>query len=59
MTKSLLAILLLLPMIAQTGERRRLEDVSSESANAMQKQFRVIGDKILTELNLERRFKAV
>lgn len=59
MTKPLIAFLLLLPMIAQTGEEGRLEDVSSESPDAMQKQVCLIGEEIKAKSTLERRFKSM
>ena len=58
-TYPLLAILLLLPMIAQTGEKARFEDVSSESPDAMQKQVCLIGEEIKAKSTLERRFKSM
>ena len=59
MTKPLIAFLLLLPMIAQTGEEGRLEDVSSESPDAMQNQVCLIGEEIKAKSTLERRFKSM
>ena len=59
MTKPLLVILLLLPLVAQTSGKGGLEDVSSESADAMQKQFCLIGEEIKAKFNLERRFKSM
>ena len=58
-TKPLLAFLLLLPMIAQTGEKGRLAGVSSESPDAMQKQVCLIGEEIKAKSTLERRFKSM
>ena len=59
MTKPLLAILLLFPMIAPTSGKGGLEDVSSESTDAMQKQFCLIGEEIRAKFKLERRFKSM
>lgn len=59
MTYPPLAILLLLPMIAQTGEKGRFEDVSSQSPDAMQKQVCLIGEEIKAKPTLERRFKSM
>ena len=59
--RSLIATLLLLPLsaIAETGEKGRLEDVSSESPDAMQKQICLIGEEIKAKSTLERRFKSM
>ena len=59
--RSLIATLLLLPLsaIAETGEKGRLEDVSSESPDAMQKQVCLIGEEIKAKSTLERRFKSM
>ena len=59
--RSRIAILLLLPLsaIAETGEKGRLEDVSSESPDAMQKQVCLIGEEIKAKSTLERRFKSM
>ena len=59
--RSLIAILLLLPLsaIAETGEKGRLVDVSSESPDAMQKQVCLIGEEIKAKSTLERRFKSM
>ena len=59
--RSLIAILLLLPLsaIAETGEKGRLEDDSSESPDAMQKQVCLIGEEIKAKSTLERRFKSM
>ena len=59
MTRRLLAILLLLPMIAQPSGKGALEDVSRESPDAMQKQFCLIGEEIRAKFKLERRFKSM
>lgn len=61
MMRSLIATLLLLPLsaIAETGEKGRLEDVSSESPDAMQKQVCLIGEEIKAKSTLERRFKSM
>ena len=45
-TQALLAILLLLPMIAETSGKVGLGDVSNESPYAKQKQFCLIGEEI-------------
>ena len=59
--RSRIAILLLLPLsaIAETSEKGRLEDVSSESPDAMQKQVCLIGEEIKAKSTLERRFKSM
>ena len=59
MTKPLLAILLSLPIIAETSGEGGLEDVSSESRDAMQKQVCLIGEEIKAKSTLERRFKSM
>ena len=59
MTKSLLAILLLLPMIAETSGKGGLEEVSNEAPDTMQQQFCLIGEEIKAKLKLERRFKSM
>lgn len=59
MTKPLLAILLLLPMIAETSGKVGLGDVSSESPYAKQKQFCLIGEEIKAKFKLERRFTSM
>ena len=59
--RSLIATLLLLPLsaIAETGEKGRLEDGSSKSPDAMQKQVCLIGEEIKAKSTLERRFKSM
>ena len=52
-------MLLPLSAIAETGEKGRLEDVSSESPDAMQKQVCLIGEEIKAKSTLERRFKSM
>ena len=59
MTKPLLAILLLLPSVAHTHGKEGLEDNSSASPDAMQKQFCLIGEEIAAKFKLERRFKSM
>ena len=61
MMRSLIATLLLLPLsaIAETGEKGRLEDVSSGSPDAMQKHVCLIGEEIKAKSTLERRFKSM
>ena len=46
MTKPLLAILLLLQLVAQTHGKEGLEGNSTESLEAMQKQYCLIGEEI-------------
>ena len=59
MTKPLLAILLLLPLNAQTHGKEGLEGNSSESPDVMQKQYCLIAAEIEAKLRLERRFKSM
>jgi len=59
MTKPLLAILLLLSLGAHTRGKEALEDNSSGSPDAMQKQFCLIGEEIEAKFKLERRFKSM
>ena len=58
-TKPLLAILLFLPMLGATGGEEGLDDVSSESPDALRQQFCLIGEEIDAKLKLERRFKSM
>ena len=52
MAKQLPAILLLLPLVADTRGKGGLEGNRSESPNAVQKQFRLIGEGIEPKANL-------
>ena len=52
MSKSLLAIMLLLPLVAQTHGNEGLEGNSTESLDAMQKQYCLIGGEIEAKLRL-------
>ena len=58
-TKLLLAIVLLLPMIAETSGIGGLEEVSSEAPDEMQKQLCLIGEELKAKFKLERRFKSM
>ena len=52
MSKSLLAIMLLLRLVAQTHGKEGLEGNSTESLDAMQKQYCLIGEEIEAKLRL-------
>ena len=51
--------MLLLPLVAQTHGKEGLEGNSSESLDAMQKQYCLIGEDTEAKLRLERRFKSM
>ena len=56
-TKPLPAIPLLLPLVACTLGREGLEGNRSESPNAVQNRFCLIGERMKPKANLERRFE--
>ena len=59
MSKSLLAIMLLLRLVTQTHGKEGLEGNSTESLDAMQKQYCLIGEEIEAKLRLQQRFKSM